>query len=72
MSSTDTPAVAVAAAASGEIDAVLTKVQKHLDLLKGKNAKLQEENAKLRAALTEARAAHSRIRRIPKPAKAAA
>ncbi len=60
--------------ATTEVDAIVTKVQKHLDQLKAKNQKLAEDNAKLKQQLSEARSAHSRIRRIPKtkPAEASA
>lgn len=65
MSTPETPVpAAAAAAASGQ--SVLTKVQRHIDQLKGKNSKLAEENAKLKAALAGAKVAGSRIRRIPK------
>lgn len=56
------------------MDAVVTKIQKHVDTLKAKNAKLAEENAKLKANLTAAKQVNSRIRRIakkPAPADAA-
>jgi len=48
------------------MDTVITKVQKHVDTLKAKNAKLSDENAKLKAQLTSAKQLHSRIRRIAK------
>lgn len=68
-----TPATAVpAAAAAVATESVVAKVQKYVDALKAKNAKLADENAKLRAQLQEARASHSRIRRIPKAAADAA
>ena len=57
---------AVAAAATSEVDSIVSKVQKHLDQLKAKNQKLTEDNAKLKQQLAEARSSHSRIRRIPK------
>lgn len=48
------------------MDAIVTKIQKHVDTLKTKNAKLAEENAKLKANLTAAKQVNSRIRRIAK------
>lgn len=48
------------------MDTVVTKVQKHVDSLKAKNTKLAEENAKLKAQLTQAKQLNSRIRRIAK------
>ena len=63
------PAIASPAAAP---EGVLAKVQKYVDSIKARNAKLSEDNAKLRAQLQEARSSHSRIRRIPKAAPAAA
>ncbi len=61
-----------AAPAPNKPDAVLSRVQKHVDALKAKHDKLSAENARLKAALAEARTAGSRIRRIPKkPADAA-
>lgn len=47
-------------------ESIVAKVQKHLEQLKTRNAKLVQENAKLKAALVEAKSSHSRIRRIPK------
>jgi hypothetical protein len=61
-----------AAAAPAPTESVLVKVQKYVDTLKAKNAKLLDENAKLRATVQELRSSHSRIRRIPKTAGAAA
>ena len=66
MSTPETPVPAAAAAAAAAGQSVLTKVQRHIDQLKGKNSKLSEENAKLKAALASAKVAGSRIRRIPK------
>jgi cell division septum initiation protein DivIVA len=56
----------VPAPAEASVDTIVSKVQKHLDQLKAKNTKLAEDNAKLKAQLSEARSSHSRIRRIPK------
>ena len=53
-------------------DPLLSKVQKYLDVHQTKIKKLQEENGKLRAQITELKSANSRVRRIPKPAAAAA
>jgi hypothetical protein len=72
MSTPETPVPATAATAVASGQSVLTKVQRHIDLLKGKNSKLAEENAKLKAALASAKVAGSRIRRIPKKDAAAA
>jgi hypothetical protein len=55
------PQPAVAAA-----DPVVSRVQKHVDLLRAKHDKLAAENARLKAALAEAKTSGSRIRRIPK------
>lgn len=62
---TSAPAVDAAAPAAG-IDSSLLKAQKTLDGLKAKNAKLQDENAKLKQQLAEQRTRGSRIRSIPK------
>lgn len=48
------------------MDSVVGKIQKHVDTLKSKNTKLAEENAKLKAQLTQTKQLHSRIRRIAK------
>lgn len=48
------------------MDTVVEKIQKHVDSLKTKNAKLAEDNAKLKAQLTAAKQLNSRIRRIAK------
>jgi len=48
------------------MDSVVGKIQKHVDTLKAKNTKLAEENAKLKAQLTQSKQLHSRIRRIAK------
>jgi outer membrane murein-binding lipoprotein Lpp len=48
------------------MDSVINKVQKHVDTLKAKNARLAEDNAKLKEQLTSAKQLHSRIRRIAK------
>ena len=48
------------------MDTVVSKVQKHVDNLKAKNAKLAEENARLKAQLVSAKQLNSRIRRIAK------
>lgn len=47
-------------------DTLITRVQKHIDVLKQKNAKLAEENARLKQQLADLKASNSRIRRIPK------
>ena len=47
-------------------DAIMNKLMKFTDSLKAKNARLVEENARLKVQLQEAKATHSRIRRIPK------
>lgn len=61
------------AAAAPAADPVVSRVQKHVDLLRAKHDKLAAENARLKAALAEAKTSGSRIRRIPKkPAAAAA
>lgn len=49
-----------------DMDTIVTKVQKHVDTLKAKNAKLADENARLKAQLTSAKQINSRIRRIAK------
>jgi regulator of replication initiation timing len=54
------------------MDSVVGKIQKHVDTLKAKNTKLAEENAKLKAQLTETKQLNSRIRRIAKKPAAAA
>lgn len=59
------PATAQAATAP-KSDPVVSRVQKHVDLLKAKHDKLAAENARLKAALAEAKTSGSRIRRIPK------
>ena len=48
-------------------NAHLTRVQRTLDAQEMKIAKLQEENARLKKALIDYKAANSRVRRIPKP-----
>lgn len=53
-------------------DPVVSRVQRHVDLLRAKQDKLVAENARLKAQLAEAKAAGSRIRRIPKAAPAPA
>ncbi len=62
-------AAAPAAAAAKPAETLATKVQKHVDGLQAKIAKLTEENAALKAQLHAARASNSRIRRIPKKAE---
>ena len=61
-------------AAKPSSDPIVSRVQRHVDLLRAKQDKLVAENARLKAQLVEAKAAGSRIRRIPKatPAPAAA
>lgn len=51
------------------MDSAITKVQKHVDILKTKNTRLADENAKLKAQLQAAKQLNSRIRRIAKPTK---
>jgi cell division protein FtsB len=63
------PASAPAPAAPRSVD-IVGKVQRHVDQLKTKNEKLSAEVAKLKASLADAKAAGSRIRRIPKKAVA--
>jgi regulator of replication initiation timing len=53
------------------IDAIVGKVQRHLDQLKAKNAKLAEDNQKLKQQLAEARSSNSRVARIPRKKPAA-
>ena len=48
------------------MDSVITKVQKHVDTLKAKNAKLADDNAKLKAQLAAVKQQNSRVRRIAK------
>lgn len=61
------PSAAAAAPAAARVPETLaTKVQKHVDSLHAKIAKLTEDNAALKTALQEARSSNSRIRRIPK------
>lgn len=56
----------VTAPATGSCDVLAAKVQKHVDGLHAKIAKLQAENAALKSSLAAARSSNSRIRRIPK------
>lgn len=65
------PATAPVTAAATAKETLAGKVQKHVDALHAKIAKLSEENAALKAALHEAKASNSRIRRIPKKPAAA-
>lgn len=65
------PASAPAPSAPRSAD-IIGKVQRHVDQLKTKNEKLSAEVAKLKTSLAEAKAAGSRIRRIPKKAAAEA
>ena len=53
-------------------DPIVSRVQRHVDVLRAKQDKLVAENARLKAQLAEAKAAGSRIRRIPKAAAPAA
>jgi cell division protein FtsB len=62
-------APAPAPAAPRSVD-IIGKVQRHVDQLRNKNEKLSAEVAKLKTSLAEAKAAGSRIRRIPKKAVA--
>jgi hypothetical protein len=59
-----------AASAAGARDSLVTKVEKHLEAHRVKLQKLQEENQKLKATITELKSTHSRVRRIPKAPKA--
>lgn len=70
MSSPAAPAPAPAAPAAPRSVDIIGKVQRHVDQLKTKNDKLAAEVAKLKTSLAEAKAAGSRIRRIPKKAAA--
>lgn len=49
-------------------DTLLSRVQKHIEALKIKNTKLADENSRLKQQLSDLKASHSRIRRIPKKA----
>lgn len=64
--------VPVPAAAAAPSDVLASKVQKHVDGLYAKIAKLQADNAGLKAQLAATKASGSRIRRIPKKPAAAA
>lgn len=72
MSTAETVTPAPAASKLSGAEALAAKVQKHVDSLQAKIQKLAEENAALKAAVHEAKASNSRIRRIPKKAAAAA
>lgn len=61
-----TTAATTATTATSKTADFMTKVQKHVDTLHAKINKLAEENAALKAQLHEAKAANSRVRRIPK------
>ncbi len=52
-------------------DAAITRVQTHFANLKAKNAKLTEENVRLKQQVAELKSSNSRIRRIPKKAPGA-
>lgn len=68
---TDTAVVAPVAAvapAAKAAETLASKVQKHVDSLHAKIAKLAEENDGLKAQLRGAKASNSRIRRIPRKA----
>lgn len=47
-------------------DSLVLKVEKCVDSYRAKIQKLQEENQRLRASLSEVRNSNSRVRRIPK------
>jgi hypothetical protein len=64
--STATAATPSSAAAVTPVDSVLYKVQKKIDTLEAKNAKLLEDNQRLKEALAQQRTRSSRIRTIPK------
>lgn len=52
-------------------DSLVAKVEKHVEAYRAKIQKLQEENQRLKAALSQVRNVNSRVRRIPKKAAAA-
>ena len=70
MSTATAPATtaAPASAAAGAFDVVASRVQKSIDALNAKIAKLQADNAALKSQLAAAKSSNSRIRRIPKKA----
>ncbi len=72
MSSSTAPESAAAAPAPRPAVDIVGKVQRHVDQLRNKNEKLAAEVAKLKGSLAEAKAAGSRIRRIPKKTAATA
>lgn len=49
------------------MESTIAKIQKHLDALQARNAKLVEENLKLKGTISELKSLNSRVRRIPKP-----
>ena len=51
-------------------DSLVSKVEKHVEAYRAKIQKLQEENQRLKAALSQVRNVNSRVRRIPKKAAA--
>lgn len=48
------------------MESTIAKIQKHLDTLQARNAKLVEENQKLKGTISELKSLNSRVRRIPK------
>lgn len=69
----NTPVAPASGPASGPADILASKVQKHVDGLHAKIAKLQADNVALKSQLAATKASGSRIRRIPKkPAPEAA
>lgn len=48
------------------MESTIAKIQKHLDALQARNAKLVEENQKLKGTISELKSVNSRVRRIPK------
>lgn len=48
------------------MESTIAKIQKHLDALQARNAKLLEENQKLKGTISELKSLNSRVRRIPK------
>lgn len=57
---------------SAPADPLMGKVAKYLDAHQTKIRKLQDDNQKLRAQITELKSMNSRVRRIPKASTTAA
>lgn len=76
--SSETPAPAVATTETETTrkrrssGGVSQKILKTIDTLKAQNSKLKDEVKKVKAQLADIKSVNSRIRRIPKPADAAA